>query len=308
MLSALRCSVFAILVLVHSSAIADSIFWVDWTYGTIQSATLNGNDVKDVVVGLHYPSGVAIDAIAGKMYWSQASPTDKIQRANIDGTGTEDLVTDLPDPFGPALDIADGTMYWSEWGSHTIRRSNLDGSNIVNLVTDRSSTGVPTLDLHNGLMYWGNDGGGENRIERSNLDGSNVVTLTFVGSNHAVTPQLDLATSKMYWADGLANGHIWQSNLDGSGAISVISGLDTPLGLTLDLFNGKMYWGELNPLLKPSIGRLRRANFDGSDMEDIVADVGQVVSIAIYHVPEPDSVMLFATSVCAIVVICVLRI
>ena len=53
--------------------------------------------------GLQSPRGLALDAEAGKLYWTD-SGTGKIQRANLDGTEVEDLVTEgLLSPRGLAL-------------------------------------------------------------------------------------------------------------------------------------------------------------------------------------------------------------
>ena len=54
---------------------------------------------------------VALDATAGKMYWTERT-TGKIQRGNLDGTAAEDLVTaGLDDPWGFALDATAGKIY-----------------------------------------------------------------------------------------------------------------------------------------------------------------------------------------------------
>ncbi len=45
-----------------------------------------------MTTGLQTPLALALDAVAGKLYWSD-NGTDKIQRANLDGTEVEDLVT-----------------------------------------------------------------------------------------------------------------------------------------------------------------------------------------------------------------------
>ena len=53
------------------------------------------------------PVGVALDVLAGKMYWTEASPADfMISRANLDGSNAELLVTGLTSPSGIALDVS----------------------------------------------------------------------------------------------------------------------------------------------------------------------------------------------------------
>jgi len=45
----------------------------------------------------------------------------------------------------------------------------------------------------------------------------------------------------MYFSE-YGSGEIRRANLDGSGQVTLISGLDGPLGPTLDLAGGQMYW------------------------------------------------------------------
>ncbi|RIK75032.1 hypothetical protein DCC62_14100, partial [candidate division KSB1 bacterium] len=103
----------ALLVVAHVDAgLAQSkMYWTDPGYARIQRANLDGSVVEDIVIGLSFPYGIALDLAAGKMYWTDVG-TDKIQRANLDGSSLEDLVTGLSAPYGIALDLAAGKMYW----------------------------------------------------------------------------------------------------------------------------------------------------------------------------------------------------
>lgn len=49
-----------------------------------------------------YPVDLAIDSLAGKLYWTN-SPAGSIQRANLDGSEIEDVVTGVL-AFSLALD------------------------------------------------------------------------------------------------------------------------------------------------------------------------------------------------------------
>ena len=64
------------------------------------------SSVEDrVTSGLNDSWGWALDASAGKTYWTAG----KIQRGNLDGTAVEDLATSgLSSPFGLALDATAG--------------------------------------------------------------------------------------------------------------------------------------------------------------------------------------------------------
>ena len=118
--------VAALIALAVPTAYAQTVYWTDVGTGKIQRADLvGGTGVEDLVTTqVIEPVGLALDLVAGKMYWTEASPADfMISRANLDGTNVELLVTDLVSPSGIAVDVAGGKMYWtdvgtiSDWGS-----------------------------------------------------------------------------------------------------------------------------------------------------------------------------------------------
>ena len=81
-------------------------------------------------------------------------------------------------------------------------------------------------------------------------------------------PEPDTVTTgpKIYWTSS-AGAEIMRANLDGSGAEIIIEQTDGPDSLALDVARGKMYW------ISHVTGGdkfIRRANLDGSDIEDLV--------------------------------------
>ena len=70
--------------------------------------------------------------------------------------------------------------------------------------------------------------------------------------------------AKMYWTDYGAN-MIRRADLDGSGIEDVVvTSLDNPYGIALDVEAGKIYWTDAGT------EKIQRANLDGSDVEDLV--------------------------------------
>ena len=130
------------------------MYWTDDGTNSIRRANLEipagesastRTDVDDLVTaGLVGPTGLALDVVGGKMYWTDRG-TLKIQRANLEipagetastRTDVDDLVTTgLIEPAGIALDVAGGRMYWTDFGTDNIQRGNLDGSTVEALVT-----------------------------------------------------------------------------------------------------------------------------------------------------------------------------
>ena len=224
--------------------------------------------MEDLVTsGLVWPSGLALDLDAGKMYWTDQT-TAKIQRANLNGSGVEDLVTrssGLGNPDGLALDVGAGKMYWTDNATAKIQRANLDGSGVEDLVTSGLSDPGQGLALDAGRRQDVLDGlEGTSKIQRANLDGSGVEDLVSSGLGNPDGLALDVGAGKMYWTDW-GTDKIQRANLNGSGVEDLVtSGLGDPLGLALDVGAGKMYWTDYGT------DKIQRANLDGSGVEDLV--------------------------------------
>ena len=251
------------------------MYWTDTLTAKIQRVIHNGTDVEDLVTGLDFPRGLAVDVTGGKMYWTDVG-TGKIQRATLDGSNVQDLVTGLAGPFGGlALDVAGNKMYWTNIdiraAEGSIQRANLDGSNIEDLLTGLQRPYGLALDVAGNKMYWTDVQTGS--IQRANLDGSNVedlVTGLFVPAALA----LDVVDNKMYWTD-VETRKIQRANLDGSNVQDLVTGLDETPGLTLDVAAGKMYWAEWG------LRKIQRANLDGSNVQDLVTGLQRPLSIAL---------------------------
>ena len=271
-----------------SSTLPIHMYWSDWRTEKIQQATLNGTNVKDIIVGLSSPHGIALDVAADQMYWTDYSE-GSIQRANLDGSNIEILVTGLGDPPGLALDVAGDKMYWTDRAAGIIQRADLDGSNIEILVTELGGPEGLALDVAGGKMYWTDRDDVTDSIQRANLDGSNVEVLIPTGSGLCVPEglTLDVAGGKMYWTD-YCTDRIQRANLNGTDieTLVVASGQD-PVSITLDTAEGKMYWVAQNP------GRIQRANLNGTDIENLVTTrLGSPYSIAL-GIPHPSTSLIF---------------
>ena len=213
------------------------------------------------------------DTAFSHIYWT--STEHKIQRANLDGSNIEDFIILGEDtasgPFSLALDVDRGKIYWEDGKRNSrldrIRRANLDGSNIETLVFSKSIYSL-ALDVDRGKIYWVT-GYGPHKIRRANLDGSNIETIITV-SHRPSELALDADRGKIYWIAY----DIRRANLDGSNIETLITEdeLDydpndwratSGSGLSLDMDGSKIYWTD-------SVGRLRRANLDGSNIETII--------------------------------------
>ena len=217
----------------------------------------------------------------GYMYWTDTR-TRKIQQANLNGTNVQDLVTTgLFTPIGIAVDMAGGKLYWTvSSDSNKIQRANLDGSNVEDLITGLPEPVAIAVDGTGGKVYWTDTYDG--KIQRANLDGSNVEDL-IIGLNSPHGIALDVAAGKIYWTN-YGEDLIQRANLDGSNVEDIVRGLHIPRGIALDVAAGKIYWvdqGRDNLFGNMNIGKIQRANLNGSNLEDLVGGLWAPYGIAL---------------------------
>ncbi|MDP6634470.1 MAG: PEP-CTERM sorting domain-containing protein [Phycisphaerae bacterium] len=77
----------------------------------------------------------------------------------------------------------------------------------------------------------------------------------------------------VYWTDKSTN-IIYRGDRDGYGPhTALVTGLGEARGLGLDVVGGKMYWADAG------LGKIQRANLDGSDIEDLVTGLGFLADV-----------------------------
>jgi hypothetical protein len=169
-------------------------------------------------------------------------------------------------------------LYWNEYQQGGgILRANLDGSGQQSIVTGQNGPGGFDLDVTGGKIYWTNTFSGD--VRRANLDGSGQPEVLVRGLDSPVDPVLDLTGGKIYWAyDFGGTGGIQQANLDGSGLTTLVTGINGPRALTLDVPASKMYFSE-GPAGQE--GFISRYNLDGSGRETILRGLSRPTLMAL---------------------------
>ena len=248
------------------------MYWVDAEAGTLHRLT--GDEVENLLPTVQNPISLAVDTPRGTLYWTERTShrTGRIRRANLDGSDVK-LVKDLTSvPLDIALDSTTGKLYLiNSWGK--VQRLNVDGSNFqANLITDLQVPQHITLDAAGGQIYWTEQTGDTTgRIRRANLDGSNVRLV----KNLTSAPRglaLDTANKKLYLTN--AYGKVQRLNVDGSNfQPDLITDLDAPKGVSVDLVGRKIYWTEQ--------GNIRRADLNGENIEDVVTGLGAPIGIVL---------------------------
>ncbi|MCY4568329.1 MAG: dockerin type I domain-containing protein [Candidatus Poribacteria bacterium] len=165
-------------------------------------------------------------------------------------------------------------MYWINVNSGTLHR--LVGDEVGNLVPNvKDATGL-AIDMTGGKLYWTErTGDTTGRIRRANLDGTNVQLVKNLTSvPHSIA--LDTANGKIYLTNTW--GKIQRMNLDGSNfQPNLITGLESPRHLVLEVTGGKVYWTETTE----ASGRIRRANLNGSNVQNVATGLTAPLRLAI---------------------------
>jgi len=91
-----------------------------------------------------------------------------------------------------------------------------------------------------------------------NLFTAVIVAVSFL----TISNQVIADNTMIYWNDCV---NIYRMNTDGTGRQQIITGMDSGFGLAVDSFSNKIYWTE-------SYSRIRRANLDGSQIEDVITN------------------------------------
>ena len=262
----------AALVLPGAASAADSVYWSNYLGGKISHANLDGSgggaDLGTPGASPEFPTGVAIDATAGRIYWADRG-ANAIYFTNLNGSGGGKVFTGaatVSEPYGLAIDPAAGKLYWASSDEDAISYANLDGTGGSDLYAT-SVTGA-TLNDPRGLaidpaanrIYWANFEGGA--ISYANLDGTGGATdLDTTGVTIAHPTGLAIDSTRVFWTNEAPEG-IFYADLDGGGTGELsttgteISG---PAGIAIDPGAARVFWANA---VAPST--ISYANLDGS--------------------------------------------
>jgi hypothetical protein len=268
--------------------------------GHISRVDPDGSNLGELVNSGVGTRGLALDLQAGKMYWADVNNL-VIRRSNLDGSGVEDIITlspigeDFPFPSALAIHKPSGKLYWGDQTLGTMNRANLDGSNPEVLFSTPFHRGL-AVDNLNGKLYWSTSiSQFKGEVWKSNLDGSNAeVVLTSQDSEFKPAKMvLDVAGGKIYWTDYVVD-IVRRANLDGAQiqTLYVPPFNRNPQGITLDLQNGIIYWGQ-DLEIEGTPGKIMAMNLDGSNAHDVVDGFGHVNEI-VFAVPEPGTAIILA--------------
>src|SRR5260221_5563892 len=116
------------------------LFVLELSGDRIHSMRPDGSDRKVIVTNCHLPDGIAVDAAAGHIYWTNMGVPNlddgSIERADLDGNNRR-VIVPPGGTFTPKqlqLDKENDKLYWCDREGMRVMRSNLDGSQTETLV------------------------------------------------------------------------------------------------------------------------------------------------------------------------------
>jgi hypothetical protein len=243
-----------------SCASAKKVYWTDDTANKIQMSDEDGSNVEDLITGLDRPTGLDVDTVNNKLYWTNNL---QIMRANLDGTNAQTVYTGTLITMDIKLDAAGGKMYWThDNGTSRVMRANLDGSSSQTINTTLNRPAFISLNTSAGHIYLTNFGNGT--IARMNLDGTNVTNLVSTQGS-PIGSAVDPVSGKVFWSAGSGGTWIRRSNLDGTTIETIVTGLTAPQDIAYDSDNKRIYW------VDGTAKKVQRSNPDGSNMVTIVS-------------------------------------
>ena len=290
------------------------LFVLDLSDGRILSMKTDGSDRRVIVSECRFPDGVAVDAAAGHIYWTNMGVPNlndgSIERADLDGQNRKMIVPEGA-TFTPKqlhLDKKKGKLYWSDREGMRVMRSNLDGSRVENLVqtgegeADRRDltrwcVGI-TVDPKRGQIYWtqkGPDNAELGRVCRASIDipkgekpaHRSDIEVLFDHLPEPIDLELDLEHRVLYWTDRgdpPRGNTVNRAPIDGPKPDApeiVLTHLMEGIGLALDVAGDRMFVTDFG-------GSVYSARLDGSERKMFLYAQGNLTGVAYAELPAKE--------------------
>jgi DNA-binding beta-propeller fold protein YncE len=290
------------------------LFLLDLSGGRVVSLNPDGSDRTVIVTECRYPDGIAVDVVAGHIYWTNmGNPTvndGSIERADLDGQNRITIVAQ-GGTFTPKqlqLETKSGKLYWCDREGMRLMRANLDGSNMETLVDTSQGDPRPgpdptkwcvgvAIDVDGGTVYWtqkGPDNAGKGRIFRAGIEiptgraasSRADIEVLYDGLPEPIDLELDLNNRVMYWTDRgdpPRGNTVNRAPMDSDAQARpdpeiVFTHLMEGIGIALDLKDDRMFITDFG-------GDVLSAELDGSDKKILLVAQGNLTGIAYCEIP-----------------------
>ncbi|XP_047035510.1 prolow-density lipoprotein receptor-related protein 1-like, partial [Helicoverpa zea] len=216
------------------------LYWTDVVDDNIYRGTIVGGALSGIepVVrqGLSTAEGLAVDWVAGNLYWVESS-LHQIEVARLDGRYRRTLLAgDMDSPRAVAADPRLGYLFWSDWeqAAPRIERASLAGrARRVLLRVDALAGGAwpngLALDYRARRLYWVD--ARSDSIHTSTYDGADArqVLRGHAALSHPFA--ITVFEAHVYWTDWRSNSVVRASKWDGSDVTVVQRTLTQPFDL-----------------------------------------------------------------------------
>ena len=286
---------------------AGRLFVLDLSGGRVLSMKTDGSNKQVLAAGCRHPDGVAIDAEAGHIYWTNMGVFNlddgSIERADLDGQNRTTIVPEggTFTPKQMTIETNTGKLYWCDREGMRVMRANLDGSNIETLVDTSQGDPRPgpdptkwcvgiTVDLAGGHIYWtqkGPDNGELGRICRAGIDipigekpaHRSDIEVLFERLPEPIDLELDREHRVLYWTDRgdpPRGNTVNRAPIDGARPRApeiVLTHLMEGIGLALDVPHDRMFVTDFG-------GSVYSARLDGSKKQMFLYAQGNLTGVA----------------------------
>jgi len=294
------------------AATTPRLFVLNLSAGLVSSMTPDGKDQQVIASHCHLPDGVAVDAGAGRVYWTNMGVPDAndgtIERADLDGGNRVTIVPQgvTHTPKQIHLEKETGKLYWCDREGMRVMRCNLDGSSVETLVVagdPAADVGDQTkwpvgiaVDPQAGKIYWtqkGSDNAGVGRIFRAGTEipaGQTAADRSDVEVwvdrlPEPIDLEIDHGQRMLYWTD---RGDPPRGNTVARASLDAPAGKARPeivfthlmegIGLALDVPGERMFFTDLG-------GSVYVAGLDGSEGHPILFAQGNLSGVAYAELP-----------------------
>jgi hypothetical protein len=287
-----------------ANAAVGRLFVLELNAGLIHTMNPDGSEKKTIVTNCKLPDGIAVDAKADHIYWTNMGVPNlndgSIERADLDGTNRKLIVPQgvTHTPKQLHLDKENRKLYWGDREGMRVMRCNLDGSQVETLVEtgrgDKDSrdqtrwcVGI-TIDQKLRKIYWtqkGPDKGGRGRIFRANVDlpkgekpaNRSDIEVLFDQLPEPIDLELDLANRVLYWTDRgdpPRGNTVNRAPIDTKAAPEiVVRHLMEGIGIALDVPGNRMFVTDF-------AGSIYSADLDGKNERNFLYAQGNLTGIA----------------------------
>jgi hypothetical protein len=222
----------------------------------------DGTGLANVNTALPWTNGLAIDALNGRMYWTDDA-SNTVNVGLLASGGSVVLVNSgLTSPHGIALDLERGKIYWADLVIDQIKRCNLNGSSIEVFV---NVDGPRMLDYNpsNDSLYFTSQGPSLNtgKVSRSSVITPAVVDV-LTGLDDPVGVAVDPAYNggTVFWSESGAIKRLRRAALDGTELATVLNTTTWSYEIDVDPVENRIYFHD---------GQVKSVMYTGTGLQTV---------------------------------------